>query len=361
MSDDSTTPEPSQPATPEPDAVSAATVFDYLIYGLSLPERALRSSSSAVGGALRESAALLVPQAFRSSQSYSVFVQQMLDFLAEDVGGVESKPAPGKGVGTDVEQFVARKTIGSFVDFAGVATLHVSPLTILAILGDVAYGSHSYLKELSDELKREGIIDQNTTIDRAADLLDAVGDASSGAAEVFDMPPVSVEGMRETIQQTTTAVARVNPVDLIPQSEIERLWQEMHEIARKEQVSLFEVSSAMSMYALNRMDTASRGALSTIRVAGNMFDKHILDHYSNGVAEIRKQGIYGMLAETSRPYIEAVWKNFALERATITEELVTGRLIGKAWTGLRYWLTAKADESGAAGGKADCNGVGPGG
>ena len=49
-------------SVPEPSSVT-----EYLLYGLSLPERTLRSTSAVVGGALRESTGLLVPQAFRSS------------------------------------------------------------------------------------------------------------------------------------------------------------------------------------------------------------------------------------------------------------------------------------------------------
>ena len=38
----------------------------------------------------------------------------------------------------------------------------------------------------------------------------------------------------------------------------------------------------------------------------------------------------------SSPYLEAVWDNFD-DRETWTEELVTGRLFGKAWEGVRGW------------------------
>ena len=65
------------------------TVRRHLRYGLSLPERALRSTAGVVGGALRESAAVLLPRAFRDAKTYRVFVGQMLDFMAEDMGGVQ--------------------------------------------------------------------------------------------------------------------------------------------------------------------------------------------------------------------------------------------------------------------------------
>ena len=125
-----------------------SAVRKYLVYTLSLPERALRTGGAVVGGALRESTALLVPQAFQNSQTYSLMVKQMLDFLAEDVGGVQRA---GRANEPPVENFVARKAVGNFIDLAGRATFHVSPLTLLAIVSDIAYGSQSYLQELGRE------------------------------------------------------------------------------------------------------------------------------------------------------------------------------------------------------------------
>ena len=52
-----------------------------------------------------------------------VMVKQMLDFLAEDIGGVERKPKSGAAPG--VENFVARKAVGNFVDMVSLATLHL--------------------------------------------------------------------------------------------------------------------------------------------------------------------------------------------------------------------------------------------
>ena len=74
------------------EQASQKSVRDYLIYTLSLPERALRTTSGVAGGAIRESAALLVPQAFQDSKTYGVLVGQTLKFLCENVGGVQADP-----------------------------------------------------------------------------------------------------------------------------------------------------------------------------------------------------------------------------------------------------------------------------
>ena len=60
---------------------SVASVGRYLFYGLSLPERALRSSIGLAAGAARETAELLVPRAFQDSKSYGIVVRNSLRFL----------------------------------------------------------------------------------------------------------------------------------------------------------------------------------------------------------------------------------------------------------------------------------------
>lgn len=325
-------------------------VYRYLMYGLSLPERTVRSTAAMVGGAIHESASLLVPQAFRDSKTYQTFVQQMLDVVADEVGGVKrDQPAElgqtidGEPAG-EVENYVARKTVSTFIDLAGMATLHVSPLTILAIVSDLAYGSQAYLEELSVELKREGIIAEDSTISSTADLLDAIGAASAATADAFDTPPLSVDGLRETIQQTREDVAGIDATKLLPQSEIARMWEDMQATAAKEEVSLFEVSSAMTMFAMDRANTVSKGALTTIRVTGNLLDRHLLDHYWQGLQTIGEQGIYITVADSSRPYIEAVWFNFSSDRPTVTEDLVNGKMVGRVWNGLCEWMSSGSEE-----------------
>ncbi len=314
----------------------AGSVRDFLLYSLSIPERALRSGSGVLGGALRESAAMLVPRAFQNSKTYSVMVRQMLDFMAEDIGGVARShdpeaPAP-------VENYVARKAVGNFVEIAGMATMHLSPLMFLAIFSDVAYGSQAYLHEVAAELKKEGIIDEKSTIHRVDDLLAAVAGMSETAATAFDTPPLSVEGLRETVTQTREAAKSIDPISVMPQAELKQMWDDIHQIAKDEGVNPFAISSAMTLYSLGHIATLGKGALSTVRVAGTLLDRHVIEHYRAGLEDIRTKGIYASLSETSQPYMEAVWMNFSGEKATITEDMFSGRTLGRAWNVVGRWL-----------------------
>lgn len=325
------------------------SVYRYLMYGISLPERAVRSSAAMIGGAINESATLLVPQAFRDSTTYRKFVQQMMDMVNQDVGGVKPVPADDPAVGDatsskPIENYVAKKTVGTFLDLAGMATLHLSPITLLAITSDLAHGSTTYLTALADELKKEGVIAEDSTIANTAGLLDAIAKASSDTTDRLDTPPLSVDGLRETIEQTRKNLATIDPTKILPQSEIKRLWDDMQSLADQQHVNLFEVSSAMTMYSLDQLTTATQGALTTVRVTGNLLDQHIFDHYWNAAGKIGREGIYSVAAQSGRPYVDALWYNFASDRPTLTEDLVSGKMIGNAWSGLREWFSKpKAD------------------
>jgi hypothetical protein len=347
----------SLPGQDEPREIdpSEQSVRNFLLYSLSLPERAVRGTSGVVGGAIKHSAELLIPKAFHDSRTYTVLVRFTLDFMINDVAGVKDPPAVAAvplnadgtpAIGDDspaeappvVDQFIARKTVGSFLDLAGMATLHLSPMLVLAVVSDVAYGSRAYLQELSRELKTRGLIDERSTIDGAGDLLDAVAGVSGLSAAALDAPPISVAGLRETIAQTREAAARLDLRKMIPQAEMERMWSEMHEIADEQGLDVMAVSSAMTLHSLGKIGQLGQGALSGVRVAGNLFDRQVLSHYRTALGEIHAKGFYATVSETSAPYIEAVWENFSSTRDTLTEQLLTGRLWNRACGIVRGWF-----------------------
>ena len=328
------------------------SLLDTLLYGMSIPERTVRSTSAIVGGIVGESAARLIPTAFRSSKSYDVFIQQSLNIVIHDVGGVpnhslnnSAKPAatPDPESATPAESAqesqLAQKAIGGLLDIAGGATLHLSPMTVLAVFNDVAYGSTVYLNKLTEELKREGVIDDTSTIHHASDLIEAMRSSSARAGGALEAPPISVDAMQQTIAEISQEITKVNPRSLLPQAEIERMWKEMEAAATEADASLWDVSATMTMFAMNRVTLTTRGALSSVRVAGNLLDEHLVQHYFSALIEIQEQGLYETLSTASSPYVEAVWQNFETERETWTVEILTGRLFGKAWTQAREWFS----------------------
>ena len=330
------------------DAITQTTsaLSRYLLYSLTLPERAVRSTVGLAAGAARESAAFLVPQAFQSAKTYELVVDNALGFLTDQVGGVKRDDGSGQAdeSGTsDADTYIARKAVGNFVDLAGLATLHVSPVWFMAIFSDVAYGSKTYVRELAQALEQQGLISNSSTIHHVDDILEAVQDASGQAANLFDTPPLSVDQLRDTLDKTRGALASADYKRILPEAELNAFWNDMRSVAEQENQSLLGVSGAVTMQMLDRVSTVSRGALTGVQVVGGLFSRHIVGHYTGSLQDLREKGFYQTLQEVSGPYSQAVWLNFQPESTTLTEELVTGRAIGKAVKSFRSWLSSKPD------------------
>ena len=86
----------------------------------------------------------------------------------------------------------------------------------------------------------------------------------------FDTPPLSVAQLKQTIDETRAALSQADVLKLIPQSELAAYWNEMQSVANAEGVSLLDVSAAVTMNTLNRVKTVTRGALTSVQVAGGL-------------------------------------------------------------------------------------------
>jgi hypothetical protein len=325
-------------------ANSVASAGRYLFYGLSLPERAVRSSIGMAAGAARETARFLVPRAFQDSRTYGIVIRNSLNFLASDVGGVAPDPS---GDEPAIEGYLARKAVGNFVDLAGWATLSCSPIWLMAVVSDVAYGARTYTRELATELKQKGLIDEKSTINSIDDLLGAIQGATGEAAGMFDTPPLSVSDLKATLEATRTALDGADITSVIPESELETLWGEMKQVAGEEDVGLLGVSGAVTMLTLQKVGTVGHGALTGVQVVGGLLNRQVISHYTESIATIRKQGLYRSLRDTSEPYIDAVWFNFSIDRETWTESVLNGRAIGWGFNKVAGWFRGnKVEQSG---------------
>lgn len=329
-------------ATVEPAEVELSPATQSLLFGLSLPERLVRSAVGLTAGAARELAGFVVPQAFQTSKSYEIAIQNSLSFLTDTVGGAERKVvdgAPETAPGDEAGEFVARKAVGNFIDLTGLATLHVSPMWILAVVSDVCYGSKTYVQEVALQLKEQGVIDDTSTIHHVDDLLGAIQRASGTTATAFDTPPLSIDQLRKTIDETRQALGEADMRKLIPQSELAAYWDEMQSVANAEGVSLLDVSAAVTMNTLNRVKTVTRGALTSVQVAGGLLNRNVLGHYRDSLTRVSEQGLFAIVAESYQPYVDAVWRNFSTGKRSWTESLldprnVTGGL-KKVWNVFR--------------------------
>jgi hypothetical protein len=315
-----------------------------VLYGISLPERLLRSAVGLTAGTAREIAEFVIPQAFQNSKSYQVAIRNSVNFLLQSVaevpeesdpGAVVPPPAPAAdavpGTETDPGRFVAKKAIANFIDITGLTTLHISPLWILAIVSDVAYGTGTYVQELAAELQKKGLIDNSSTIHRVDDLLETVRKASGTAATAFDLPPLSIQELKDSITQTRAALNEIDPTQLIPESEIRRLWTDMRGLATSENISLLGVSGALAMQTVEMIRGVTEGTLASLFVAGRIVNRNIFSHYAAALVAVHRQGVIGTVRNTFEPYAELAWNNFASSRKTWTEQVLHPSMPRRVW------------------------------
>lgn len=341
-------PETQLPPETQPAPPTEAGLLESLLYGLSLPERVVRGAVGLTAGAAKELAGLLVPQAFQDSTSYKIAITNALGFLTETVGGVPGqKPATTPEAtaaetaateSTEAGELMARRAVGNFVDLAGLATLHVSPMWLLAVVSDVAYGTKSYTLELARELQTQGVIDETSTIHHVEDILAAVQKTCGSAAGTFDQPPLSIGELQKTIDDTRQAMQQADLFKLLPESEVRRYWDEMRAVSREENVSLLGVSGAIAMQTLSRVKTVGEGTLIGVRVAGGILNRTVFDHYIGSLKRIHEQGYFASVQESYGPYVTAVWNNFGREKKSWTESLLDPANPGRWWKKVRDTL-----------------------
>jgi hypothetical protein len=304
-----------------------------LLFGLSIPERLVRGAIGLSAGAARELAGLLVPQAFKDSASYKLAIDNSLGFLTETIGGVPNRAAPAEAASAEAGEQMARKAVGNFIDLAGLATLHVSPMWMLAVVSDVAYGTGTFTRELALELQAQGVIDDAATIHHVDDILAAVQRTCGTAAGTFDRPPLSIDELKRTIDDARRDLSEADVRRLIPETELRRYWAEMQAVATAEHVTLLGVSAAITMQAFGKAKAAGQSTLIGARVAGGILNRNVVTHYREALTRIGEQGLFASVRESYGPYVTAVWGNFSREKSSWTEQVLdpgnASRLVGR--------------------------------
>lgn len=311
-----------EPAGESPASSAGSTLGGRLLYGLSLPERLVRGAIGLSAGAAREVAEFLVPQAFKDSASYRLAIENSLGFLTETIGGVARPGKTAEPAAVDAGETIARKAVGNFVDLAGLATLHVSPMWMLAVVSDVAYGTKTFTQELARELQAQGVIDDSSTIHHVDDILAAVQRTCGTASGTFDQPPLSLDELRKTIDEARRSLSDADLRRLIPEAELRTFWQEMRSVAEAEHVSLLGVSATLTMQTLNRVKSAGQTAMIGAQIAGGLFNRNVVGHYREALSRVQDAGLIASVRESYTPYVAAVWENFSTERKTWTETLL---------------------------------------
>ncbi len=265
---------------------------------LSLPERLTRSLAAVLGGAIHESAQVLLPRFVRRSRLYEASAKNLLRLSIELVGGVEGQ-APPAGEPAPKE-LALRKGAGNVVELGSIAAFGFSPLWLLAAASDVAHGSRVYLDALTDELKAADVLTPQAEFGSVDDLLAAFEGGSGTAARLIDIPPLELAGLRASVDEL-----RQHASELPGPEELASLYRGLREEARVENRSLLEVSQGIGLAFLLSARSVSRD--------------HVVVPYREDWMPLRDEGFGAYARRISRPYRRALEGHFDSARETWTE------------------------------------------
>jgi len=295
------------------------------LYALSLPERTVRSLSALSGGLLREMSELALPTQVRDAALYRATAGIGLRFLIEQLGDVYNVYPRHDRLS---RKFVRRYALGASIEMVGIATFFLSPVWVLAALGDATRVGKTLFSQIGDALKAEGLLDPDAQFETMAQLLDGLERTSTHLALTVNMPPLDTPGLRREWEQFRENLAGVPPGRLPSGADVERAWNDLQAVSKKVDRSVFRVSSAMGMSALSSVPAnllwLSRSAAVAARTTGVVVGTAFLKHYAAAAKELTKTGFAAYWATHSRPYRLAAIRHFLPEKKTWTEKLLDG-------------------------------------
>jgi hypothetical protein len=271
-----------------------------LRFVVSLPERVVRACAATLGGAVRETAELLLPRALRRSRFYEATAKNLLRIAIELVGGVEGAPTAEPVAAREI---AVRKGAGNVVELGSIAAFGFSPLWLLAAASDVARGSRVYLGTLVAELKAAGVLEQEVEVGSVDELLGVLERGAGRTAGLVDVPPLELAELRRSV-----AELRAEADALPSQQELAALFAGLRRAAERERRPLLEVSAGVGVALL----------ASARRVGGD----HVVVPYREDWEPVRREGFAAYARRVGGPYAEAARGHLDPARESQTERLV---------------------------------------
>ncbi len=270
-------------------------------YLVSLPERILRAVAAALGGTIHETAELVLPRLVRKSRFYEATAKNLLRITVELVGGVEREAgAVAHEHESSPQRLAVRKAGGNVVELGSILAFGFSPLWLLAAAADISHGTRVYLDALVGELKAAGVLAREAEFASVDDLLAALEGASGTTARLIDIPPLEVDGLRQSL-----ADLRTDAKSLPTPPELAAVYQGLLAEADREQRSLLEISLGMGIAFFNSARKVGR--------------QHLLDPYTEDLRPVRDEGFGAYARRVGVPYGQAVARHLDPGRATLTE------------------------------------------
>ena len=264
----------------------------------------MRATAALVGGAVHETAQLVLPRLVRRSRLYEATAKNLLRVAIELVGGVEGAPTAETSAG--VGELAVRKGAGNVVELGSIAAFGFSPLWLLAGASDLLRGSRVYLAALVAELKRADLLADEVEVGSVDELLGVLERGTGGTARLIDVPPLELGELRRSL-----AELRDEGDSLPSQAELAALYEGLRRTAKAEERTLLEVSAGVGLAFLLSARELSR--------------EHLVVPYRQDWRPLRREGFGAYAGRVAGPYRRAVAGHFDAERPTWTE-----RLLGRA-------------------------------
>ena len=293
-------------------------------FALSLPERLLRSLAALSGGLVREIGMVAVPARLRRTALYRLMVEVTLRFLIAQVGQVE-------GVYPSEEQiagnFLLRRGASHGMELIALLTIHVSPIWVLAALADATGAGHALIQQISGALKEEGLLNTQAHFETMDQLLDGLERMSGHLAETINMPPIKAAELRREWTRFRDELPSVPHTRLPSAEQLQDVWNQLVEVSKHQKRSVFTVCSVMAVSAFtslpSRVMWLSRAARVAVRRTGEVIGEELLMHYANSADQMTRGGVTEYWRQAFRPYLHAAAEQFAPERASGLERLMT--------------------------------------
>lgn len=295
-------------------------------YLLSLPERALRSTTAVSAGLLRELGDVALPEPVRRSKLYETMVEATLRFLIEQVGQVEGAYQPQGRLSDD---FAVRRAAGNGIELVGILAFRASPVWVMAALADVSGAGRKLVREIADSLKQEGLLDPARDFDSVDHVLDGLEKTSGRVADTINTPPLDVGALRQEWTEIRKQIRAIPPSNLPTAERLWAQWRELRQEAAAQDRSVFQLSSLMALSAIEQLPEdlrwLSRSATSAARRTGQLFAGTLLDHYRATLGKIREAGFLAYWTRQFRPYLKAAASQFSRGRSSLTERFLESR------------------------------------
>ena len=267
---------------------------------LTLPERLVRSAAAILGGAVHETAQVVLPRFARRSRVYEATAKNVLRITIELVGGVAQPADPDQPT---AGKLAVRKGAGNVVELGSIAAFGFSPLWLLAAASDLARGSRVYLAALVGELKDNGVLERDAEIASVDQLLGVLERGAGKSAALIDVPPTELRELRASIAELAAERRELPRPD-----ELQALYDGLIRQARAENRSLLAVSSGIG--------------LAFVTSARHVGREHVWVPYREDWQPLRREGFAAYARRVAQPYRDAAEGHFDAAKPTLTERLL---------------------------------------